>query len=111
MNSEQLQEKLKNLNRIGYKEMTVAELIGQLAALPPMMEVYAADEDDVKYLIRIEVRETTPPYLLIITHHQPLLVDGVNEDYDAQVARKRQQAMDMAARSEKESKMPTMEQL
>lgn len=101
--------KLSNLQKMGYREMTVSELISHLAGLPPMMEIYS-DSDGVSMFVNdtvIQQRENGPPYLRLLCSQLPKPPKPPStESVEAQTARQTQTAMQLARDMQQSVTMP-----
>lgn len=107
--ADDLQQKLDNMG--DYKVTTVADLVNALAGLPPMMEVWAQFQDLYLFVnnVTVEKDDSIPaPVLVISSNTVPIRTEFTSESYDEELAKKRQQAMQMAHNSDEASKMPDM---
>lgn len=104
-----LAEKLGNLRKIGWREMTVAELAAHLAGLPPMMEIYT-DSDGIPMFVNdteVQVREKGAPFLRLICSQLPKPPKPPStESVEVQTARQAQVAMNLAHNIDSAGKMP-----
>lgn len=112
-----LLEKLQQMRQMGYKVMTVSDLVQRLAGLPPMMEIFVDADGTPMFLNdtqiqRIENDEkwNPAPFLRIICNPHPVKTEPLIEDttYEEKLARQRQRAMDMSAQIERETQMHPM---
>lgn len=108
--SEVTTEQLENMQRMDYKIVTVADLVANLAGLPPMMEIYLDADGLAMFLNGVEVQEQgeRPPFLRLQGNVHPKPQPNVKfaETYEEQVTRKRNQALAMAHNSQEAQKMP-----
>jgi hypothetical protein len=58
---------LDNLGKMGYKDFTVAEMVNNIAGMPPLMSIFIYDEDtdEKKFLNNIEVSDEEIPIVFI----------------------------------------------
>jgi hypothetical protein len=109
--TDELIEKLGNLRKIGWKEMTVAELAAHLAGLPPMMEVFTDSDGVAMFLNDAEVQEREGnggPFLRLKCSVKPKPPAAPStESVEQQTARQAQRAMGLAHGIEAASRMPT----
>jgi hypothetical protein len=90
--------------------MTVAELAGHLAGLPPMMEVYTDSDGTAMFLNDTEVqqRENGPPFLRLLCSETPKpRKPPSTESVDVQTAKQAQVATHLAHNIDKAGRMPT----
>jgi hypothetical protein len=100
--------------RNGYQICTVADLLNQLAGLPPMMEVFIDASGVSLYLNRTEVRqgEKGPPLLHLVSSDTPELslldlpTEWENMTYEERVDFQRARAREMGRRSQESMQMP-----
>lgn len=108
-------EQLGNLKEMGWKDVTVSDLISKLAGMPPMMEVFVNADGTSMFLNEVqieqpEVREdgtADPPFLRIVasvTPAPPKLPD--TRTVQEQTAAKAQQAMELTAVADEATRMP-----
>jgi len=91
------------------KIWTVADLVNDLAGLPPMAEVFISITADDGFVRSVRLKDATDqrsPIVVIECGHA--LTVSQYEVYEEQVARKRQQAMQMAHNMQQAEKMPPM---
>jgi len=104
-----LPQKLEGLSKIGYKEMTVAELISGLAGLPPMMEVYA-DCDGISSFVNgaeiEQVGERGAPFLRIKCSEKPIPRLAPAMSYEEEMARQKNTAIELGRRLQEAAVMP-----
>lgn len=99
--------KLENLDKMGYKVMTVSELLGRLAGLPPMMEVFIDAAGEAMYLNETQLQESDgyAPFLRLIANQTAIIRAADERSYDEQLDEQKQRAMHMGAVIERESRM------
>jgi hypothetical protein len=103
------------MKEIGWQEMTVADLVGKLAGLPPMMEVFANADGIAMFVNDVQVEQerateavpAPPPFLRIICGEQPAPPKAPSvETVEEQTARQQQRAMDLAHNIQRAEQMP-----
>lgn len=100
-------QKLDNMSKMGYRVMTVADLVAKLAGQPPMMEVYVDADGAAMFLndVQLQQAEGFPPFLRLICSLHPAVPQQGIQTHEEQVAMQRQRAMHMSAVIERESHM------
>jgi hypothetical protein len=93
------------IDQTGWNMPTVAEVISQLAGLPPNMPIFGYDhnKEDVSYFTGIDLDDSgTQPILRFHFSDTPEAKRDPNENdsHDEQVANKKTKAFDLAANSE-----------
>jgi hypothetical protein len=112
MQSEFLQ-KLDNLSKIGYKDVTVSDLVAKLAGLPPMMEVYV-NADGISMFLNdalVEQKEGFPPFFRLFCGTVPVVPKPPSVSYEEALDQQRQRAMQMSRNSQEAQRMPKMEEV
>lgn len=101
-------QKLEGLDKIGYQEMTVAELTSALAGLPPMMEVYIDAGGTSMYLNTADIErwENGPPFLRIHCDVNPVVPQDFGLSYEERLDKQKQVAMQLGRNVQLAEVMP-----
>jgi hypothetical protein len=94
VNKDTWTEYLEGLKRIGYQDFDVAEMVNNLAGLPPMTPIFILDEDtdEKKFVNNIELLDGKI-LLMHIGKHPKNKNDG--DTHDEKVAEKKRKAEEL----------------
>jgi hypothetical protein len=101
------QKILFTLDEIGYKDVTIAELLNILTRQPPMMPIIGYDEDTggPKFLNGIRIDDSgAKPILFLYFSESPKKNPEFAKGYDEELADKKDKAMEMAKESDRSMK-------